>query len=78
MSASFKIWYEEVDSKLIEGERFNFSDGFSSDINTYLVSFSRDYVNFVMELSTSPSSSLWEEVLSLDSLCLGDEWMESF
>lgn len=50
----------------------------SSDGDTNLVFSSPYSVIFNTKLSSSPSSSLCEEVLSLDSICLKNDYVEAF
>lgn len=57
---------------------FVFSNSLSNDSDTYLGFSSSCSVEFILVLSTSPPSSSCEEVLSLDSLCLEDDWVEAF
>lgn len=59
-----------MDWKFVKREMSSSSDSSFSNNDTDLVSSLPGYVEFIMDLSTSPANSLCEEVLSLYSLCL--------
>lgn len=55
-----------------------FYDKSCSDSETDLVASSSFFIEFIMEISSFPSSFFFEEVLSLSSICLKDKWLEAF
>lgn len=67
-----------MDWNFIEREMFGFSNSSSSNSDTDLVYSSAGFVEFIVEVSSSPSSSLCEEVMSLNSISLEDDWVEAF
>lgn len=76
MLVSLETWYEWIGS-FWRGRSSVFPIA-SNDSDIDLVSSPSGYDEFIMKLSTSPSSSFCKEVLSLDSLCLDNDWMEAF